>query len=103
MKETTPKQITDTLDLCAHALHEMGSEQLRETLGRVNRANSTSRQAEILGRLTTDERASLERLKMIHSVLLSDEAEGHREEVGPAINGFKARLERGCLGLERAG
>ncbi|KAF5866514.1 hypothetical protein ETB97_011399 [Aspergillus alliaceus] len=105
-KETAPKttteSITETIDLCLNALNDLHDTELQGKLTNIVEAKGTPEQAQLLGKLSPEETAALQRMRAMHSILPMGELEDFENS---NIDGLKARLKRGSLGLcrDRAG
>nr|D7PI14.1 RecName: Full=Flavin-dependent halogenase gsfI; AltName: Full=Griseofulvin synthesis protein I [Penicillium aethiopicum]ADI24948.1 GsfI [Penicillium aethiopicum] len=101
-KETAPKakgeSITETIDLCLTALNDLHDTELQRKLTSIVEAKGTPEQEQLLGKLSPDETAALHRMRAMHSILPMGELEDFENS---NIDGFKARLEKGSLGLRR--
>lgn len=99
-KDTAPKtkgeSISETIDLCLTALNDLHDTELQGKLTNIVEANGTPEQEKLLGQLSPDEMAALQRMKTMNSILPMGELEDFHNN---HIDGMKARLERGNLGL----
>ncbi|KXG50018.1 Tryptophan halogenase [Penicillium griseofulvum] len=101
-KETAPKakgeSITETINLCLNALNDLHDTELQKKLTNIVEAKGTPEQDQLLGKLSPDEMAALQRLRAMHSILPMGELKDFENS---NIDGLKARLEHGSLGLSR--
>ncbi|KAK7918369.1 hypothetical protein PG985_010243 [Apiospora marii] len=101
-EETAPEgkgkqeSITDTIDMCLHALNDLHDTELQGKLTNIVEANGTAAQADLLGQLSPEDTAALQRMKTMHSILPMGGLEDFHNR---KIDGLTARLERGNLGL----
>lgn len=97
--KTTGESITETIDLCLKALNDLHNTELQGKLTSIVEAKGTPEQVKLLGNLSPDETAALQRMRTMHSILPMGELEDFENS---NIDGLKARLKRGSLGLYRA-
>ncbi|KAJ5144415.1 Tryptophan halogenase [Penicillium atrosanguineum] len=94
--EAKGESITETIDMCLNALNDLHDIDLQKRLTSVVETNDTAEQKELLEKLSPEETAALQRLRAMHSILPMGELKDFENS---NIDGLKARLERGSLGL----
>ncbi|KAK8076353.1 hypothetical protein PG994_003625 [Apiospora phragmitis] len=83
------ESITETIDLCLNALNDLHDTELQGKLTNIVEANGTAAQAGMLGELSPEDTAALQRMKTMHSILPHGRARGlpqpeNRRADGPA-------------------
>jgi hypothetical protein len=96
--KATGESITETIDLCLNALNDLHDTELQRKLTNIVEAKGTPEEERLLGKLSPEETAALQRMRAMHSILPMGELKDFENS---NIDGLKARLERGNLGLER--
>ncbi|KAJ6010259.1 Tryptophan halogenase [Penicillium canescens] len=96
--KATGESITETIDLCLNALNDLHDTELQRKLTNIVEAKGTPEQERLLGKLSPEETAALQRMRAMHSILPMGELKDFENS---NIDGLKARLECGSLGLER--
>lgn len=96
--KATGESITETIDMCLNALNDLHDTELQKKLTNIVGANGTPEQEQLLGRLSPEETAALQRLRAMHSILPMGKLKDFENS---KIDGMKARLEHGSLGLYR--
>jgi hypothetical protein len=84
--------------MCLNALNDLHDTELQKKLTKIVEATDTPEHAKLVGELSPDETAALQRLRTMHSILPMGELNDFEDS---KIDGLKARIERGSLGLFR--
>jgi hypothetical protein len=84
--------------MCLNALNDLHDKELQKKMTNIVEAIDTPEQEELLGKLSPEETAALQRMRAMHSILPMGELKDFENS---KIDGLKARLERGSLGLYR--